>query len=85
MTFFKDERKNDSVYAKGMSFFNDHWNMRSWEISVSQDKSEWSDIKGKLATINKKQELTESFFAFGVKRGAYGTKVVLIQGQKWEE
>ena len=39
-------------------------------------------LKGKLATINKKQELTESFFAFGVKRGAYGTKVVLIQGQK---
>ena len=40
MTFFKDERKNDSVYAKEMSFFNDHWNMRSWEISVSQYKSE---------------------------------------------
>ena len=44
MTFFKDERKNDSVYAKEMSFFNDFWNMRSWETSVSQDKSE-VDIK----------------------------------------
>ena len=28
MTFFKDERKNDSVCAKKMSFFNDHWNLK---------------------------------------------------------
>ena len=32
--------------------------IRSSEISVSQDKSK-VDIKGKMATINKKQELTE--------------------------
>ena len=28
ITFFKGERKNDSVYAKKWYFFNDHWKLK---------------------------------------------------------
>ena len=41
--------------------------------SVSQDKSKVDVKKGKIATINKKQELTESLLVFGGKKGLYGT------------
>ena len=43
------------------------------ENSVSQDKSKVNLKKDELATINKKQELTESLLAFGGKKGLYGT------------
>ena len=45
----------------------------SVENSVSQDKSKVNVKKDEIATINKKQELTESLLAFGGKKGLYGT------------
>ena len=43
------------------------------ENSVSQDKSKVNVKKDEIATINKKQELTESLLAFGGKKDLYGT------------